>query len=132
MSDIAQEVYGLRIVSIDAVVGAEEVCIHFADGRYVRFYHVQDCCESVQLEELDGDPKDYEGAALIRVEERTGTCAEVCGSKYADTRDYVPESETWTFYEVFTTRGSFQMRWCGISNGYYSERVAVEVCRGAS
>ena len=76
------------------------------------FYHEQDCCEYVRIGEIIGDLKDLEGSPILRAEERTGEFE-------ADDGD----SETYTFYEFATVKGSVTVRWVGESNGYYSESV---------
>ena len=81
--------------------------------RYV-FFHMQDCCESVGIEDIVGDLSDLEGEPLLIAEE-------VDGQSPADFEAY--ESYTWTFYKFATRKGYVDVRWLGESNGYYSESV---------
>lgn len=84
------------------------------DGRAFAFYHDQNCCEEVQIEDVCGNLGDLVGAPLLRAEERS----ELQG-KYGD------DSATWTFYEFATIKGSVTVRWLGTSNGFYSESVDI-------
>lgn len=94
--------------------GSEEVMIHFANGYCIRLYHMQDCCESVSLndfevfEELKGP--------LLTFDETSNS-----------SNDGEGESETWTFYNIRIGAGVLNLRWLGESNGYYSEAIDVEV-----
>lgn len=94
-----------------ATPGSEEIEMFFDDLTHVHFYHQQDCCESVQLEDIVGDIKDLLGKPL-------GLSEVVC------TQDDVNhESSTATWYKFATINGAVTLRWLGVSNGYYSEAV---------
>lgn len=95
----------------------DELLLYLTPANYVRFYHQQDCCESVYIEDVCGDFNDLIGEPL--------TCAEQVSDAQGPRRD--AESYTWTFYRFATRLGSVTVRWFGSSNGYYSERVSVEV-----
>ena len=81
------------------------------------FWHRQDCCENVWIEDIVGDLSDLENTIINVAEERIS---------YPDNpKNY--ESTTYTFYEFRTSKGSVTIRWCGESNGYYSERVDLSI-----
>ena len=85
--------------------------------RFV-FFHSQDCCEHVRIEDIVGDLSDLEGIELLKAEE-THNLFDMLSS--ADKK--LSESGTWTFYKFATRKGYVDVRWLGESNGYYSERV---------
>lgn len=97
----------------------EELTLYLSETNYVRFYHQQDCCESVYIEDICGDLEDLVGVPLLVAEEVSNYDAE---PKYEE-----EESYTWTFYKFATRKGYVDVRWYGSSNGYYSESVSVEV-----
>lgn len=98
----------------------DEIVFESVEGKMWRLYHSQDCCEQVYVEDVAGDLEDLVGSEIIFAEEVDNEPEPVV------TRDYQPESETWTFYKLGTIKGSVTIRWYGSSNGYYSERVSFE------
>lgn len=107
---------GLTLASVTGAVGDDEMVFITTDGRRFVFYHDQDCCENVNINDVVGDLADLVGSPLIRAEERTNT---------TDDPPQDAESWTWTFYEFATNKGSVTVRWLGESNGYYSESVSL-------
>jgi len=108
-----------RILYCVEQIEREELRFYLTESNYVRMYHLQDCCESVYIEDICGDLNDLVGAPLLEAEEVVGYTADRLG-------DY-DESHTWTFYKFATRKGSVTIRWYGTSNGYYSESVDIEV-----
>lgn len=103
----------LMVTGMDA--GNDDVIFRAEDGRVWRMCHYQDCCESVAITEVHGDPNDLVGVPILHAEESTN---------YDDpSHDYSNDSHTWTFYRFTTIKGSVTLRWLGESNGYYSESV---------
>lgn len=108
------DLLGKTLVKIGGVEVQSE-CIDFytADEHY-RLYHARDCCESVQLEEIHGDVSDLIGSPILLAEEVSN--ADGPPPEY-------PDSYTWTFYKLATTKGHVTLRWLGESNGYYGEEA---------
>lgn len=107
------ELVGKTINRIDGLESESEVVtIHCTDETKYQMYHTQDCCESVTLNDIVGDPADLlsNPVLIAYVETKTG-----------DTDHY--DSETWTFYRLSTIKGTVTLKWYGTSNGYYSESV---------
>lgn len=103
--------------------GSKEVKFYLSDGSVVRMYHEQDCCESVEVEDVIGDVEDLIGSPILMAEEVTYCNEDPEGVETEPTDD----SFTWTFYKLATVKGYVDIRWYGESNGYYSESVDTEV-----
>lgn len=98
-----------------------EIIMAFSDGDVYKMCHLQDCCESVEVEDICGDLEDLIGAPLIEVEE-----VQIQDSTPDGLAEPVhDDSFTWTFYKLGTQKGSVTIRWFGSSNGYYSEEVDI-------
>ena len=106
-------------VQIDALKGKTFVSVTETDATVTfhgtpsyRLEHQQDCCESVWLEDVTGDLADLVGSPIIMAEESSEVG-----------KDDGCEHTTWTYYKLGTAKGYVTLRWCGTSNGYYSESV---------
>lgn len=106
---------------IETKVNGDEVEFLTFTGKRYKLYHRQDCCEHVYLDEVIGDVNDLIGLVVEAEEVSSKDMPFKKMEGYSD--DYEPESYTWTFYKVGTTRGSVTFRFYGTSNGYYSERA---------
>ncbi|SRR5260221_6342710 len=119
-----EELVGRTLVAATGKKGDEEMLLTDKDGRWVRLYHEQDCCENVAIEDVAGDLADLLGAPLLRAEVVSSDGApepEAGVHGYdADAHSY-----TWTFYKLETIKGSVTVRWLGTSNGHYSEKVSI-------
>ncbi len=113
--DISQMI-GLTFHHIEGGEKESDVLLFVGAGDVpsFKFYHEQDCCEDVRIEDIVGDLDDLVGVPLLEARE--------------DTQDGSAEYEsaTWTFYNFRTIKGSVTIRWLGTSNGYYSESVTCQ------
>lgn len=84
-------------------------------GKIYAMYHDQDCCESVGVDDIEGDLNDLLNSPILQAEEVASELP---------ARDNYDESFTWTFYKLATVKGYVTLKWYGTSNGYYSESVS--------
>lgn len=101
--------------TVKAIQRDGDECIWFltTDNYVYKMHHAQECCESVEIEDICGDLEDLIDTPIIIAEERTQDNGWSNGHS----------SSTWTFYELQTLKGGVTIRWYGESNGYYSETV---------
>jgi len=108
-----EDMVGQTFTSVTGSVGSEEMVFSNSFWKF-RFYHYQDCCESVDISEIIGDLDDLIDTPILEARE----------DSESDSEDY--GTYTWTFYNFRTIKGSVTVRWYGSSNGYYSESVSLE------
>lgn len=116
-----EEMLGETLVSVEGLVVGNEDIVTFTteSGKKFQMQHYRDCCESVFIEDVNGDVEDLIGSPL--------TLSEEVSSDYDDPNVSSDCScFTWTFYKLGTLKGTVDIRWFGHSNGYYSESVCFE------
>ena len=120
---------GKTLIKIEQIE-KEELRFYTADGEIYKMYHQQDCCESVEIDDVVGDLEDLLNTPILLAEmvssDEEGDVVSKTPSTYdteTDEGEYGDYSYTWTFYKFATIKGYVDIKWYGSSNGYYSERV---------
>lgn len=108
-----EQFLGRTFVSVEKSATDDEILFTDENGQVFKMMHMQDCCEAVWIESVVGDLTDLVGSPILQAEEAVSD----------DTT--ASESGTWTFYKLATIKGYVDIRWCGQSNGYYSEGVDI-------
>jgi hypothetical protein len=105
-------IIGATIQSVNGLTNGSDSITFVTDKGTLRLYHSQSCCESVCVEDFNGDVSDLTGGIVSVAEER------VCHE--GERGDY---RTRWTFYTIRTHKGDLDIRWLGKDNGYYSVSV---------
>jgi hypothetical protein len=107
---------GKIIKNISVSRDSDYIIFTIDDTEAYKMYHYQECCEDVVIEDICGDMNDLIESPILISEERSNNQVDNDNGG----------SQTWTFYELATIKGSVTIRWNGSSNGYYSESVNFE------
>jgi hypothetical protein len=134
MAQGIEKLLGKTLTAIIVSDDRTEILFVTDKGKQYRMYHEQDCCESVMIEDVNGNLEDLIGNPILLAEESASNeysaeqLAEIEKEKEEEGEDYVfwESSFTWTFYKLATIKGYVNIRWFGSSNGYYSESVDFE------
>lgn len=113
-----KELVGKTLVSVETNKENDEITFTTNECEKFLMYHNQDCCESVSIEDINGDLEDLIGTPILLAEEVTSE-----ENPDGVIKEY-QDSFTWTFYKLATIKGYVDIRWYGESNGYYSEDVS--------
>ncbi len=105
---------GAVIAEVKGMIEGSEYIEILTDKGTLALKHHQDCCESVSVEDVVGDPSSLVGARILEFREDTKADD---GVGYGDAM--------WTFYNLITDKEDINIRWYGHSNGYYGIGVSV-------
>lgn len=116
---IITDFIGKTLVSFDGEIGEEELYLTTECGKKYKMHHYQQCCESVEIDDIVGDIDDLIGSPITVAEERV---------EEGDDSGNIGTS-TWTFYTLATRKGYVTIKWYGCSNGYYSEDGSIDLIK---
>lgn len=116
-----EELLGKILTKIEVTNSKDEILFYTDEGNTYKMYHEQDCCESVTIDDINGDLDNLIGNPILIAEESTNS---------DNPQSQYDESFTWTFYKLATVKGYVDIKWYGESNGYYSEEVDFRLLEG--
>ena len=102
---------GKTLIRIEINEDRERIIFFVDDGTAYESVHLQDCCEDVAIERVEGCLEHVTGLLILEAEETVGEVN--FASEW--------ESCTHTLQRIRTERGEVMFDWLGCSNGYYTE-----------
>lgn len=116
-----KDLIGKTIIEIEGLDEASEsITFHFSDGTAACSYHSQDCCESVDVDRIEGNLVSIIGLPIVEADESNDSQSDPPGA----------ESWTWTRQRIKTAAGEVTIVWLGTSNGYYGETPYFQITHG--
>jgi len=109
-----EDLVGVTIIEIIVDDLKQNMIFKLKNGDEYILYHQQNCCEQVEIDDINGDLDDLLNTPILKASEDTNR---------NEPRSPSDESFTWTFYNLSTIKGYVTIRWYGSSNGWYSEKV---------
>lgn len=107
------DLIGKTLISIEgAKQYNDSIVFTCADGSKYEMSHGQECCETVNIKQIDGDIEYLIGQPIVMAE---------CITELA--KGKIQYYGTFTFYKFATSKGYVTIQWLGESNGWYSEEV---------
>jgi len=104
------ELTGKTLQNIEVL--EERIVFTLNDGTSYASYHMQECCESVVISEVIGDPKTVLGSPIFEAEQLEDS---------ESNPPVYPDHWTWTKQRLRAATGEVAFIWLGESNGYYGE-----------
>ena len=114
------DIEGKTIKTIEVNDDANRVTITTTDNNNYEMLHHQECCESVDIQTINGKDSDYDKI----VSEFAGAIIGKIAEAVDDVSGEHSESATLTTYTINTDKGILTIIWLGESNGYYGEGVS--------
>lgn len=93
------QLLGKTLVDIQgAEVGNDEIIFTCSDGTKYQLFHLQDCCESVYIEDICGDVNCLLNRPITMAEDISDECSEM------EPVERCHESYNWTWYKLGTRK----------------------------
>lgn len=111
-----ESVKGEVLTHIDVDESSDRIMLTTASGKTILIHHDQECCESVRIEDTQGNWHDLIGKVIVEATH------DVCNENPPPNADDAWARTTLTFR---TDDSTVISRWIGESNGYYSIDVNI-------
>lgn len=108
---VENKVHGLLNHTFTKVVQIDESIVFSNTTTTVVLAHIQECCENVWIESVNGDLSDLVNTPILKAEEKEGVS--LCNTY------------TWYFYTIATIKGYVDIRFCADADTMYSTNASL-------